>query len=875
MAVISRVKLFGRLNVLTYKALEGALAFCQLRGNLMVEPAHWLHQIAQAPDSDFKRILRACDLDEGAVASDIVASLGRLPRGQTTMTDFSEHISHMIQEAFLYGVFEHAHASVRSGHLILAHMRSPSLAMLTRDLSPRLAAVKGDVVAERFASIVAGSPEDAMASADGQTPAVIRTGDPTITGTTASGESALAKFSVDLTEKARKGEIDNVVGRDDEIRKMVDILMRRRQNNPILTGEPGVGKTALAEGFAIRVANNDVPPPLRGVSVRTLDLGLLQAGASVKGEFENRLRQVIEEVQGSATPIILFIDEAHTLIGAGGAAGQNDAANLLKPALARGTLRTIAATTWSEYKQYFEKDPALTRRFQVVKVGEPDDEKCVRMLRGIIASLEKHHKVVILDEAISTAVKHSRRYIPARQLPDKAVSLLDTACARVALSQHAVPAALENVRRGIEAGQAELAVLEREAKAGADHRERLERLQGLLRDQAEQERSLEERWKRQVDLVAQVTDLRSKGDDPKAVEQLRALQTNLAEQQGDDPLVLALVDATAVSAVVADWTGVPVGKMLRSEIEGTLRIADTLEARVIGQRHALDIIADRLRVAKAGLENPSRPIGVFMLAGPSGVGKTETAYALADAMYGGTDALITINMSEFQEAHKVATLMGSPPGYVGYGKGGVLTEAVRRRPYSIVLLDEVEKAHADVHEVFFQVFDKGMMKDSEGLEIDFKNTIILLTSNVGSDTIINMCKDPALIPDAGALAEAVRPGLRKVFPDALLGRLTVVPYYPISDAMLRQIIKLQLARVGQRVRAAHRAEFVADDSVLEAIASRCKEVESGARIVESIIMRSILPKMSRELLEARASGKNLRTVSIGVADSQFTCSLAE
>lgn len=649
-------------------------------------------------------------------------------------------------------------------------------------------------------------------------------------------QAALQQFSIDLTEAARKGEIDPIVGRDDEIRQIIDILMRRRQNNPILTGEAGVGKTAVVEGFALRIAAGDVPEPLQDVSIRTLDLGLLQAGASMKGEFENRLRQVIEEVQASEKPIILFIDEAHTLIGAGGAAGTGDAANLLKPALARGTLRTVAATTWAEYKKYFEKDPALTRRFQVVKVDEPDDEKALMMMRGAAAVMEQHHKVLLLDEALEDSVKLSHRYIPDRQLPDKAVSVLDTACARVAISQFSVPAEVDDSRRRIEALNIEAGIIKREADVGIDTGGRAAEVAVKLAEEQERLTKLEERWQGEKELVEEILELRAKlttkdsavdateagadentgtvenADNSEAeallndatvddtqrdelFQKLKDLQLKLSDMQGEQPLMFPTVDSQAISSVIADWTGVPVGRMVKNEIEAILKLGETLNKRVIGQRHALDMIAKRVQTSRASMDNPGKPIGVFLLCGTSGVGKTETGLALAEALYGGEENIITINMSEYQEAHSVSTLKGSPPGYVGYGEGGILTEAVRRRPYSVVLLDEVEKAHPDVHEIFFQVFDKGWMEDAEGRFIDFKNTIILLTSNAGTELITNLCKDPELMPEPEGIAKALREPLLKVFPAALLGRLVTIPYYPLSDDMMQAIIKLQLGRI--------------------------------------------------------------------------------
>ncbi len=715
------------------------------------------------------------------------------------------------------------------------------------------------------------------------------------------------KFAVDLTERARKGEIDPIVGRDEEIRQIIDILMRRRQNNPILTGEAGVGKTAVVEGFAHRLAAGTVPPALKDVRLLALDIGLLQAGASMKGEFEQRLRQVIEEVQASEKPIILFVDEAHTLIGAGGAAGTGDAANLLKPALARGTLRTIAATTWAEYKKHIEKDPALTRRFQVVQVGEPSEEKAILMMRRMASVLEKHHKVQLLDEAIEAAVRLSHRYIPARQLPDKSVSLLDTACARVAISQHAVPAEVEDSRQRIEALNTELEIIERETAVGVETEMRKAAAAAQLEAETQRLATLEGRWNCERQLVEKVLDLRAKlrGETGKVegtqsklekaaeavaktekpaaatvtglsaaeraslLAELKRLQAELHELQGEAPLILPTVDEQAVGSVVQDWTGIPVGRMVKNEIETVLNLADALSQRIIGQRHALEMIAKRIQTSRASLDNPNKPIGVFMLAGPSGVGKTETALALAETLYGGEQNVITINMSEFQEAHTVSTLKGSPPGYVGYGEGGVLTEAVRRRPYSVVLLDEVEKAHPDVHEIFFQVFDKGWMEDGEGRLIDFKNTLILLTTNAGTDLIGNMCKDPDLLPDPEGLAQALRAPLLKVFPPALLGRIVTIPYYPLSDEMIGSIVRLQLRRIERRIRENHGVPFTYDGEVVKLIVSRCTELESGGRMIDAILTNTVLPSISQVFLQRMMQGERVDRVHVTVDGGEF------
>jgi type VI secretion system protein VasG len=912
MSEISRSALFGKLNPLAYKAIEGATVFCKLRGNPYVELQHWFAQILQQPDSDVHRIVKHYGLDASLLAADLQAALDRLPRGASSVTDLSSFVESAVERGWVYGSLMFGGQEVRTGFLLVGMLKSPNLRNVLLSISKQFERVKVDDLTDSFASLLAQSPEAGQRATDGS--AAPGEASDAVAPAALGKQEALKRYAVDLTERARKGELDPVAGRDEEIRQIVDILMRRRQNNPILTGEAGVGKTAVVEGFALRLARGDVPPQLKNVSLYVLDIGLLQAGASMKGEFENRLRQVIDEVQASAKPIILFIDEAHTLIGAGGAAGTGDAANLLKPALARGKLRTIAATTWAEYKKYFEKDPALTRRFQVVQVGEPGEEKAVLMLRGVASVLEKHHRVQLLDEAIEAAVKLSHRYIPARQLPDKAVSLLDTACARVAVSQHATPPELEDTRHRIDALTIEREIIEREENVGIAIGERKTRVDAELTTVRDRLGVLEQRFADEKALVDRVlairADLRvgfkpvdtepvrpevSKGPsensgakpsipqperdekEPPTPEQratllaeLHELQSKLHTLQGDSPLVLPVVDAQAVGSVVQDWTGIPVGRMVKNEVESVLKLADTLNARVIGQKHALEMIARRIQTSRAKLDNPSKPIGVFMLCGTSGVGKTETALALAEALYGGEQNVITINMSEYQEAHTVSTLKGSPPGYVGYGEGGVLTEAVRRRPYSVVLLDEVEKAHPDVHELFFQVFDKGWMEDGEGRYIDFKNTIILLTSNAGSELIMNLCKDPELLPDAEGIAKALREPLLKVFPAALLGRIVTIPYYPLSPEMLRSIIRLQLGRIKKRVEANHGIPFSYDDAVVELVASRCNEIESGGRVIDAILTNTVLPKISHEYLMRLSGGQSIRRVALAVDAGDFT-----
>lgn len=917
MSDISRTSLFGKLNSVGYKSIESATVFCKMRGNPYVELVHWLNQVLQLEDSDLHRIIKQFNINPSRLAKDMTAALDRLPRGSTSISDLSAHIEEAVERGWVYGTLMFGESQVRTGHLMVGILKTRSLINALRGISEEFAKIKLDTLTDRFDEVVAGSPEDTMTATDG-----FQVGGGAVPGE-ASGamppaamgkQEALKQFTVDLTENAKQGKIDPIVGRDEEIRQIIDILMRRRQNNPILTGEAGVGKTAVVEGFALKIASGDVPPPLKDVSLRVLDVGLLQAGASMKGEFENRLKQVIEEVQASEKPIILFIDEAHTLVGAGGAAGTGDAANLLKPALARGTLRTVAATTWAEYKKHIEKDPALTRRFQVVQVEEPSEERAILMMRGMASTLEKHHKVKVLDEALEAAVKLSHRYIPARQLPDKSVSLLDTAAARVAISQHAVPAEVDDCRKRIDALNTELRIIADESIVGVETTERDQRAQEELADAKSRLVDLEARWNSEKDLVDKILDVRSKlrgvtgkiegtrsqlekAADAEAdsvtvqtaepaesnasvnmptdeqrdqlLGELKTLQDQLLQLQGETPLILPTVDEQAVASVVEDWTGIPVGRMVKDEVATVLRLADILSDRIIGQRHALDMIARRIQTSRASLDNPNKPIGVFMLAGPSGVGKTETALALAEALYGGEQNVITINMSEFQEAHTVSTLKGAPPGYVGYGEGGVLTEAVRRRPYSVVLLDEVEKAHHDVHEIFFQVFDKGWMEDGEGRVIDFKNTLILLTTNAGTDLITNMCKDSELMPDPEGLAKALRGPLLKVFPPALLGRIVTIPYYPLSDEMVGAITRLQLGRIEKRVRSNHDIPFTYDDDVIDLIASRCTELESGGRMIDAILTNTVLPRISGEFLTRMMEGQPVERVHVQVANGEF------
>ncbi len=899
MSEISRVALFGKLNKLGYQAVESATVFCKMRGNPYVEVVHWMHQIFQGQDSDLHRIAQHYDLDPGKIAAEMTRALDALPRGASTISDLSEHLMDAMERGWVYGSLLFNSNQVRTGHLLLGMLKTPSLRNILTNISPEFGKIKADDLADDFNAATDGSPEERLVPQDGShTGGGASPGEHSdaIAPAAMGQEEALSQFCTDLTEQARNGEIDPIVGRDEEIRQIVDVLMRRRQNNPILTGEAGVGKTAVVEGFALRIARGDVPPALQNARLLVLDVGLLQAGASMKGEFENRLRSVIDEVQASTTPIVMFIDETHTLVGAGGAAGTGDAANLLKPALARGTLRTIGATTWAEYKKYIEKDPALTRRFQVVQVDEPSVPKAIMMMRGIASMLEKHHVVQVLDEGIEAAVALSARYIPARQLPDKSVSVLDTACARVAVSQHAVPAEVDDSRRRIETLTTELEIIGRDETAGYDVADRREVITATKEAEEERLAGLTARWEAEKAVVTQILELRAKlreggapvdepaegeeeiasnsplSDEERAalMTELKAKNAELTELQGETPLILPIVDEQAVASVVGDWTGIPVGRMVKDEIETVLNLEEHLAKRVIGQDHAMKMISKRIQTSRAGLDNPSKPIGVFMLAGTSGVGKTETALALAEVLYGGEQNVITINMSEYQEAHTVSSLKGAPPGYVGYGEGGVLTEAVRRKPYSVVLLDEVEKAHPDVHEIFFQVFDKGVMEDGEGRVIDFKNTLILLTSNAGSDLIMDLCSDPELLPEPDGIAKALRDPLLKIFPAALLGRLVTIPYYPLSPHMIAEITKLQLNRIKKRVGESHGVPFEYSDTVVDEIVNRCQELESGGRMIDAIVTNTMLPDISAEFLKRMMRGEEVKKVAIDVTDGNFT-----
>ncbi|HET9146911.1 MAG TPA: type VI secretion system ATPase TssH [Acetobacteraceae bacterium] len=866
MAAIDLKSLIARLDDHCRRSLEAAAGLTLSRTHYNVELEHWLLKLADGTDTDIPLILRHYEADHGRLLADLNRALDRMKTGNARAPALSPDLVDLVKQAWLLASVEHGLTRIRSGHLLWALLADEGLARRARDASGQLLKLQPEALKRDFAAITANSAEAGGATASADSPALREDG-----AARPGGSAALDQFTEDLTARAQAGKIDPILGRDSEIRQAIDILTRRRQNNPILTGEAGVGKTAVVEGLALKIAEGDVPEALRQVSIRTLDMALLQAGAGMKGEFENRLKSVIEEVKASPKPVILFIDEAHTLIGAGGQAGQNDAANLLKPALARGELRTIAATTWAEYKKYFERDAALTRRFQVVKVEEPAEAMAAAMIRGLVSTLERHHKVRILDEAVSEAVRLSARYIPSRQLPDKAISLIDTACARVAMSQASVPAPVEDRRRRIGLIDTEIAILDREMASGGAHESRRAELTGERAHLADELAALEARFEKEKALAAESAEIRARledqddaGDKDALRARLSALNAKLKSSQGEMPLIFPVVDGQAVAEIVEGWTGIPAGRMQSDEIRTVLGLREAMERRIVGQPHALEAVAQAIRTSRARLTDPRKPIGVFLMVGTSGTGKTETALTLADLLYGGEQNLTTINMTEFKEEHKVSLLMGSPPGYVGYGEGGVLTEAVRRRPYSVILLDEMEKAHPGVQDVFFQVFDKGSMKDGEGRDIDFRNTVIIMTSNAGTELIEKLFADPETAPDAAGLAEALRPELMKYFKPAFLGRVTLVPYFPLSDEVIRRIVSLQLGRIARRVRDSYKAEFSYDPELIETIAARCKEASSGARNIENILSRTLLPELSAEVLARLAEGGSINRVAVAI-----------
>ena len=871
MADVSLETVTGKLNQVGYDSFMQALRHAKGAGNRNLELEHWLLKILQMDRTDMALTVDHFKLDQEKLLGDLNAVVSGFAMNKTEMPGISENIIDALDRGWHYATLMFGETQIRTGHILAAVLKEPRLSRTLVGISKQFKSIDAELLTNEHSKIWQQSIEENMRPMDGSGVVAKGAGDQT---QGAKGTTALDRFAIDLTQRAASGEMDPIVGRDEEIRQVIDVLMRRRQNNPILTGEAGVGKTAVVEGFAQRIAAGDVPPPLKGNKLYALDIGLMQAGASMKGEFEQRLRSVIDQVQSSPIPIILFIDEAHTLIGAGGAAGTGDAANLLKPALARGTLKTIAATTWSEYRQYIEKDPALTRRFQPITIGEPDVGRCCDMMRGLLAPMEKHHKVHISDAALVAAVKLSSRYIPSRQLPDKAVSLLDTAAARVAVSQTSTPAAVEDARVLISAREKEQAALERERDIGAADEQRITEVKQAIVDAKEKLALLEGEWAEEKTIVDEIMAARkiiTDGSDgaAEARGKLAGIVARLEDRDPEKRMIYPYVDEQSVASVVSDWTGIPVGRMVKDEVQTILNLAEILNKRVVGQSHGLAMIAKRIETNRAKLDNPNKPIGVFMLAGPSGVGKTETALALAEALYGGEQNMITINMSEFQEAHTVSTLKGAPPGYVGYGEGGRLTEAVRRKPYSVVLLDEVEKAHPDVHEIFFQVFDKGVMEDGSGRRIDFKNTLIILTTNAGTDMIMQASKDGAERPDAEQLAVQLKPHLLQVFPPALLGRIVTIPYFPLSGDMLGRIVRLQLNRIGKRISDNHNAKFVYDDAVVEKIVSMCNDPDSGGRMVDNIVTNTLLPALSRLILNKAIAGEEISEAKVEVKDGEF------
>ena len=876
MTEITIEKYAGKMNRAGYDAFLQGMRHARTERNRSVELCHWLFHVVSNQNADISVTLRELGLDRGRVLKDLDQAMAALDKNVTETPGIAETLSDGLNHAWTYATLFFSEAQIRTGHVLVALLNDPPLRRHLVLYSSVFDELSVEQLAQDSRTLWAGSEEETMPPMDGT--GLSSGGE---TGSEGSGAAtALGRYAKDMTAAA--GEMDPIKGRDEEIRQIIDVLLRRRQNNPILTGEAGVGKTAVVEGFAQRLAAGQVPPKLKGTTLYELDIQSMQAGASMKGEFEQRLKSVIDEVQSSPTPIILFIDEAHTLIGAGGQAGTGDAANLLKPALARGTLRTIAATTWSEYRQHIEKDPALTRRFQPVNVDEPSVDQCCYMLRGILGPMEAHHGVRIADEAIVSAVSLSHRYIPARQLPDKAVSLLDTACARVAVSQSSVPARIEDTKERIAAIETEISGKIAERDLGETDEERLTEAEGEKAELESKLAELEGKYADEKALVDQILALRlaitsgtetEEADAQPPEEDIRAdMHAKMAELDAgspDDRMVYAHVDAQAIAAIISDWTGIPAGRMVQDELQAVLQLSDHLRERVIGQDHGLEAIAKRIETNRAGLSNPNKPIGVFMLCGPSGVGKTETALALAEQLYGGEQNVITINMSEFQEAHTVSLLKGAPPGYVGYGEGGRLTEAVRRKPYSVVLLDEIEKAHPDVHELFFQVFDKGIMEDGNGRAINFKNCLILLTSNVGTDAIMQMAEGGDTTPDLKALETALKPSQLEVFPPALLGRIVSIPYFPLGPDVLAGIAKLKLGAVEKRLKDAHGAVTEYADGVIEHIVSQCRDPDSGGRMIDNIITNSILPDLSRQVLSRMVSGEPFARVKVSVVDDAF------
>ncbi|MDO6685494.1 MULTISPECIES: type VI secretion system ATPase TssH [unclassified Agarivorans] len=857
MSTMTLKSMVEKLSPAAKQSLEAAAALSNSRSHFSVEIQHWLLAMCEGQTEDLMLVAEHFGVDLDGLTSDLNRNLERAKTGNQQTPGLSPQIVSLLSAAWMAATIEYDSGNIAPIHIIHALLNDDTLSFNTMHFLKHLESVDPAQLAQVWPTLsqnAEAAPAN-KASGSGKTP-------------------NLDQFTIDLTEQARSGKLDPILGRDEEIRQMIDILTRRRQNNPILTGEAGVGKTAVVEGLAQRIADNDVPESLQNVKIHVLDLALLQAGAGMKGEFENRLKAVISEVKSSATPIVVFIDEAHTLIGSGGQAGQNDAANILKPALARGELRTIAATTWAEYKKYFEKDAALTRRFQVVKVEEPSEDKAIVMLRGLLPVMEKHHRVAISDQALQAAVRLSSRYINGRQLPDKAVALLDTACARVAMSQASTPAQVERLQRKQQQLTAQIEQLEREQLTGSEHQELLSQLNAELVDTNTAFEQAESTWRDEQGMVLQakqhsdaiLNTEEQQEDDTR--EQLIELKANLAEVA--QPMVFLEVDEVLVAEVIADWTGIPLGRMQSDEVETILSLPQKMGERIVGQDHALELISKVVQTARAQLSDERKPNGVFLLTGPSGTGKTETALTLAEQVYGSEDNLTVINMSEFKEEHKVSLLVGSPPGYVGYGEGGVLTEAVRRKPYSVVLLDEMEKAHPGVQDVFYQVFDKGTIKDGEGRDIDFKNTIIIMTSNVGTETTTALFEDEETAPDIEGLKQALSDDLLAVFKPAFIGRLNLIPFVPLNRDTLNQIVRLQLSRVEQRFARNYQAELSFSEDVVEHLNAQSQNADVGARAIQNNIQNELLPIISNVVLETISQRKDIQKISVDMVDDTYS-----
>ena len=861
MTQVTLTNLVGKLSPELKQALEASAGAAMNQGVGAIETEHWILQLISQKDTKLMALCESQKLSLDALVNELTKKISMLPKGNEGQPTLSHSLTELIKDAWMIASVNYGHGEIVSLHLIQALMQQNVLGVSTLQLE-----TLSSVSLESLQGLIKKIP----IARNSATPSANGTVD-----TTPAGNDALSKYTVNLTQQAIDGNIDPISGRNAEVRKAIDILCRKRQNNPIMVGEPGVGKTAVVEGLALRIAADEVPSALQGVQIHSLDLGLLQAGASVKGEFENRLKDVINEVKSSEIPIIVFIDEAHTLIGAGGAAGQNDAANLLKPALARGEFKTIAATTWAEYKKYFEKDPALTRRFQVVTIEEPNAEDAMQMLRGVAASLQAHHGAFIAESAIEAAVNLSIRYLPSRQLPDKAISLLDTASARIALTQGAKPEVLETLEQTIRYQENEKSALEKEDALFSNSAELIKELTVSIEENQKALAAYYTRWEREIELVDQIKSVQQEiteeqeqnAVDPNKQKQLDTLRTELADLQGEEPLVYAMVDDNTIAQVIANWTGIPVGNMMSDEIAKLLTLEDELNTRVIGQDVAKNELAKAIRISRAGLTDNRKPIGVFLMCGPSGVGKTETAMALAEQLYGGSNDLTVINMTEFKEEHKISMLLGSPAGYVGFGEGGVLTEAIRRNPYSVLLLDEMEKAHPGVHDLFYQIFDKGHIKDSEGRTVDFKNTIIIMTSNAADQAICDVCAKTTDRIDNDELLEAIRPDLQQYFKPAFLGRTTIVPYYPLNDEELAKITEISLNRIKKKLAEQYQASFTWDADFIQFVVDRNTDPTTGGRAVEQIINRSLMPRLAEECIGRLSRSEPITQVTVSATNN--------